>query len=127
MVGLVHGVIADEVAELLALNGAEVEDERVVELYGSLTHDLAQCDKACGKEAVGIDGIAIEPLAQAAVTVEQSLGALEVFVALVWVDDDGYNLDIGHGLAVLVDRAHTSRREHDQRLEHPRPGATYCK
>ena len=127
LIGLVHGVIADKVAELLPFHCTKVEDEGVVELDAALAHNLFQGDEACGEETVGIDRVPVEPLAQTTVGGEQSLGAFEVLIALVWVDDDRHNFDIGHRTAVLVNGTHTRRRQHNQRLQHPRTGATYCK
>ena len=127
MVGLVHGVVTDKVAEFLPFNGAEVEDEGVVELDGALAHNLFQGDEACGEETVSIDGVAVEPLTQTAVSGEQGLGTFEVLIALVRVDDDRHDFDIGNRPTVLVNRTHTRRRQHNQRLQHPRTGATYCK
>ena len=114
MVGLVHGVVADEVAEFLPFYGPQVEDERVVELDRAFAHDLAQGDEARGEEAVGIYRVTVEPLPQLAVGGEQSLGAFEVLIALVRVDDDRHDFDIGHRPSILVNGTHTRRREHNQ-------------
>ena len=102
LVGLVHRVIADELAELGILDGTEVEDEGVAQGDAGVAHDLAQCHDAVGKEAVGIGIVAVELAPDVTVVVEQSLGALEVLVGLVRVDDDGHNLQVLDRLAVFV-------------------------
>ena len=127
LVGLVHRVIADELAELAVLDGTQVEDERVVQGHAGVAHDFAQGDNAVGEKSVGVGLVAVELAADVAVVVEHRLGALQVLVGLVRVDDDGHNFQVLHRLAVLVKGTHAGCRQHQQRLEYPGPGTSDSK
>ena len=110
LVGLVHRVIADELAELGILNGAQVKDECVTQGHARVAHDLAQRNDAVGKKALSIGLVAIEFAPDVAVIVEQRFGTLQILVGLVRVDDDGHNLEVSHGLAVLIQGTHAGSR-----------------
>ena len=121
LIGFVHRVIADKLAELGILDSSQVEDEGVVERHAGVAHDLAQRHNAVGKKAVGIRVVAVEFAADITVVVQERFGSLQVLVGLVRVDDDWHDFQVLYRLAVLVKRTDTRCREHQQRLEYAGP------
>ncbi len=70
LVGFVHSVVADKLAELGVLDSSQVEDESVAQRHARVAHDFSQGNNAVSKEPFGVRLVAVEFAPDVAVVVE---------------------------------------------------------
>ena len=127
LVGLIHRVVVDELAKFGLSHRFHIEHKGVGDGGAGHSHNRAQGADFHTEETVAIHIVSVEFFADNAVCREHLLGALEVFVTFVRVDNHGHNFHIVHGASVAVEGLHPRCREHNQRLQHARPCSAYSK
>ena len=124
LIARVERRIIDEILEFLRLDGTHVEQKRVAQLR-TIRQNVGQTRNLHRKEAFfHIDLLAVERPPNLFIPAHQVVGALQVFVGLVRVNDDGNNLK-RHRLALFIDGMNACGQLHHQRSHHARPCAAY--
>ena len=94
LIGLIHSVVADKFAKFALLHCGKIAHGCVGKLYARVAHQFAQQRYLRGKKAGDVGSVAIEFATYEPIVGKQSLGALEVFIRLVRVDDYGHYLEV---------------------------------
>ena len=124
LIARVERRIVDEILEFLRLDGTHIEQKRVAQLR-AIRQDVGQTRNLHREEAFfHIDLLAVERAPNLFIPAHQVVGALQIFVGLVRINDDGNNLK-RHRLALLIDGMNACGQLHHQRSHHARPCAAY--